>query len=79
MNRTTIANEALWVDEQAYCKQRGTCRCGTSTGERSRAILDQHMPSPIDEVGEEPHIHRLRTNIFAPEEQLHLPCCIRRI
>jgi hypothetical protein len=47
--------------------QRGTCRCGTSTGGRPLAILDQHPPHPINEVEQERQIHHLLTTILAQE------------
>jgi hypothetical protein len=42
----------LWVNEQARCKQQGTCRCGTSTRGCPCAALDQESPHPIDKFGE---------------------------
>ena len=38
IQESTIANEALWVDEQARCTHQGTCRCDKSSGGRPHFV-----------------------------------------
>jgi hypothetical protein len=45
--KASSPNEALWVDEQACCAQRGMCHCDTAIGGRPRDVLDQDRSPPM--------------------------------